>query len=124
MAGSYIAAGYAYSAENGGQGILIKYAPELGFESQEGSPSVEISSISPNPFSAVTYIQFSLVEAGEASLTVFDLNGRVVDVLGDGLFSEGEHTLQWAPVGISSGCYLVRLTTANHGVVGNMVFVK
>ncbi len=122
--GGYIAAGKAFSSTDGYQGYLIKYAPELGFESQESSPSLEITSISPNPFSAVTEIQFSLVEAGEASLTVFDLNGRVVDVLGDDLFSEGEHALQWAPEGIASGCYLVRLTSVDHSVIGNMVFIK
>lgn len=122
--GGYIAAGKAFSSTDGYQGYLIKYAPELGIESQDDSPSVAISSISPNPFSAVTEIQFSLVESGEASLTVFDLYGRVVDVLGDGHFSEGEHTLQWAPDGISSGCYLVRLTTADHSVIGNIVFIK
>ena len=117
--GGYIAAGQA-----GNQGFLIKYAPELGFESQEVSPSMKISSISPNPFSVVTEIQFSIAEPGEASLTVFDLNGRVVDVLIDGLFSEGEHTLQWAPVGISSSCYLVRLTTSDDSVTRNMVLIK
>ncbi len=117
--GGYIAAGQA-----GTQGFLIKYAPELGFESQEGSPSVAISSISPNPFSAVTEIQFSLVDAGQASLTVFDLNGRVVNVLGEGVFAEGEHTLVWAPDGIASGCYMVRLTTDYGSAIENMVFIK
>ncbi len=117
--GGYIAAG-----ETGAQGFLIKYAPELGFESEESSPSLEISSISPNPFSAVTEIQFSLVEAGYASLTVFDLNGRVVDILGEGVFTEGEHTLQWAPEGIASGCYMIRLTTEHGSVIENMIFIK
>ncbi len=121
--GGYIAAGKAFSSTDGYQGYLIKYAPELGIESGDVS-AVEITSVSPNPFSADTEIQFSLVEAGEASLTVFDLNGRVVDVLGDGLFSEGEHTLQWTPDGISSGCYLIRLTTTDHSVTTNMVFIK
>ncbi len=124
--GGYIAAGIAFPlpSPNPSQGFLIKYAPELGFEPQEGSSSVTISSISPNPFSAVTEIQFSLVEAGEASLTVFDLYGRVVDVLGDGLFSEGEHTLQWAPEGIASGCYMLRLSTSDECVTGNLVFLR
>ena len=69
--------------------------------------------------SAVAEIQFSPVETGQTSLTVFDLNGRVVDVIGDKVFSEGEHTPQWAPEGIASGCYMVRLTTVN-----NVVFLK
>ncbi len=122
--GGYIAAGYAYTPENGNQAFLIKYAPELGVESQNLSPSLEISSISPNPFSSVTEIQFSLVETGDASLTVYDLNGRVIDVLGEGVFTEGEHSLQWAPDEIASGCYLVRLTTADNSITGNVVFLK
>ena len=112
-------AGYA-----GNQGYLIKYAPELGLEAEEGSPSVAITSISPNPFSAVTEIQFSLVEAGEVSLTAFDLNGRVVDVIGEGVFSEGEHVVHWAPEEIASGCYMVGLTAAGECVAENMVVIK
>ena len=52
------------AASAGNQGFLIKYIPELGLEAEEGSPSVAITSISPNPFPAVTENQFSLVEAG------------------------------------------------------------
>ena len=115
--GGYIAAG-----KGSGAGLLIKYAPETGIE--EPDPQSLRMEVYPNPFTSVLSVSFNLPEAGEASLTVFDLNGRVVDVLGDGLYSEGEHTLQWAPVGISSGCYLVRLTTADDSVIKNIVLIK
>lgn len=86
-----------------------------------GSPGI---SAYPNPFSAVTEIQFSIPDAGHATLTVFDLNGRIVNVIAEGTFSAGIHTLNWVPDGVSSGCYLVRLTSADEFATANLVFIR
>jgi len=122
--GGYIAAGQAWSSVNGMQGFLIKYAPELGVEDAGSLPSVAINTVSPNPVTSSATIEFSLIEDGEASLTLYDLNGRVVEVITRELFSEGQHTMQWTPGGISSGCYLLRLSSANGSVTRNVVFLK
>ena len=71
----------------------------------------------PNPFRSSTTISFSVSEQGLAHrvrLSVYDLQGRRVAVLVDGVLSPGRHTVTWAgtrrgsqPVG--SGLYLYRL---------------
>jgi hypothetical protein len=43
-------------------------------------------------------------------LAVYDLQGRLVEVLADNTFEEGYHELSWTP-GIPSGMYILRLET-------------
>ena len=119
--GGYIAAGRV----SGSQGILIKYAPELGIENQNDLPVQAISSVSPNPISTSTAIDFSLLEAGDASLTLYDLNGRVVSNISEGVFSEGNNTIEWnSPDDLSSGCYLLMLSSASGNATKSIVILR
>lgn len=69
----------------------------------------------PNPFSSSTTIQFhvgtQLAECcGHAvSLRVFDIHGREVARLMEGVVEPGEHTVSFKPVGLASGVYMYRL---------------
>nr|MEE4268826.1 hypothetical protein [Candidatus Krumholzibacteria bacterium] len=65
----------------------------------------------PNPFNPRTVLDFSLPEASWGELAVFDLSGRRVDTLRQGLFPAGDQSFHWTPTGLSSGVYLARLTT-------------
>jgi len=123
--GGYIAAGEAFSPENGVQGFLIKYAPELGIESSNYPSIVSINSIAPNPLSSSAVIQFSLVEAGTAKLTLYDLNGREIGIISEGVFAGGTNTVNWhAPDGLSNGCYLMRLETTVGNDASHLIVLK
>ncbi|HET9250682.1 MAG TPA: putative Ig domain-containing protein [Candidatus Eisenbacteria bacterium] len=68
----------------------------------------------PNPFNPVTRVRFHLPRSERARLVVFDVHGRMVRVLVDGLRSEGPHDVTWdgrdeAGREAASGVYLVRL---------------
>jgi hypothetical protein len=75
----------------------------------------------PNPFNAVTTIQFSLPAESEVNLTVYDLVGRkVAEPLTSVPFESGSHFLIWdgkdsqdRPV--SSGVYFYRLEAVKNG---------
>ena len=49
----------------------------------------------PNPFNPSTTLVFSLPAAGWVKLTVYDVSGRRVRTLVDGLMVAGEHQLSW-----------------------------
>ena len=122
--GGYIAAGRG-SGSGGGQGFLIKYAPELGIESGDLSPAVKITSVSPNPFSSSLHITCSLPSPMSASVTVYGLDGRIVDVVEAGSFPAGEHTVSWIPSsGLASGCYLIRLSTPSNSTSSRCVYLQ
>jgi hypothetical protein len=56
---------------------------------------------------------------------VYDLAGRVVDTAIDGVFPAGSSTVEWvAPEGLSSGCYLVWLDTADRHDIRNCILLR
>jgi hypothetical protein len=68
----------------------------------------------PNPFNPSTTIRFSLAQAGEAELGIYDLLGQRVAVLVRGLQEAGTQVLQWDGRDgqgreLASGVYLCRL---------------
>lgn len=70
--------------------------------------------VNPNPFNPRTQVAFELVSPASVRVAVFDLSGRVVSVLHDGLMDAGRQVLEWnghddAGRSQPSGAYLVRL---------------
>jgi len=69
----------------------------------------------PNPFNPMTTVRFSLSEKGPVNITVYDVDGRKVRVLVDGVREAGPHSLVWdgkngAGQPLASGVYFVRYT--------------
>jgi hypothetical protein len=65
----------------------------------------------PNPFNPVTEFAFRLDDEARVSLKVYDLAGREVADLVDGVLSAGGHRVQWQPERLPSGTYLYQLRT-------------
>ena len=67
----------------------------------------------PNPFNPVTTITFYVPNTGTenvVSLRIFDLLGREVATLVNGMVEPGRHTVLFTAQGLPSGIYLYRLT--------------
>ena len=116
--------GYIACGTWGGSGYLARFSPEEGIEGSEPTSAVRMD-VSPNPFSSSLSVSFSLPEAMEATLTVFDLSGRIVGKIADGLCTQGISTIEWIPPdNLGSGCYLVRLNAAGASVTRNCVLIR
>lgn len=63
----------------------------------------------PNPFNPETEIRFTLARSEHVTLTVHDVNGRLVRTLLDGRQSAGEHVLPFDALALPSGIYFYRL---------------
>jgi hypothetical protein len=79
--------------------------------------TARLTDISPNPFNPMTTVTFSLDKRQNATVTVYDIAGRKVDVLADGEFQAGDHQLVWRGKDlsgreVSSGSYIVRLESS------------
>jgi len=71
---------------------------------------------SPNPFSDVTKIRFSIMQTTYIDLIVYDVSGRCVKVLATGLYSAGTYTVYWDGFDennqpVPSGVYFYGLAT-------------
>ncbi len=78
----------------------------------------------PNPFNANTSISYTLAEAGNVNLSVYDISGRLVATLVDGHQVSGEHTATWSASEFSSGVYFYKLTTADYTATKKMHLLK
>lgn len=66
----------------------------------------------PNPFAESTQISFRLATAGDVTVQVFDVTGRLVSRLVEGHLSAGPHTATLTAGTLPAGLYVVRLTAA------------
>ena len=67
----------------------------------------------PNPFNPTTELTYTIPASGEVSLTIYDIQGREVDVLLGGYQSSGEHSIVWDAKNLPSGIYFARLSSTN-----------
>ena len=64
---------------------------------------------SPNPFNPMTEIKFNLPRSMNATLTVYNVRGQVVETLKSGIMSAGQHSVTWDARSHASGVYFYRL---------------
>jgi len=84
---------------------------------------------SPNPFNPSTSIGFFLPQPGNVRLEIFDVNGRLIDVIANQHYTSGEHSLDWdgtdrSGASVSSGVYFYRLTTGKEALSRKMVLLR
>jgi hypothetical protein len=78
----------------------------------------------PNPFNPATNISYALKSNGKVRLSVYDVMGREVAVLVDGIQSAGNHEVQFSGANLTSGIYFYKLQTAAQVITRKMTLVK
>jgi len=67
----------------------------------------------PNPFSKATEVMFVLPEESWVTLTVYDISGKQLDILYEGMADKGrEYLVPFDGGNLSAGVYIYRMTTA------------
>ena len=93
-------------------------------EPLKAADNVTLEQNRPNPFNPVTTISFFLQHEIFVRLTVFDVHGRVVQVLANEVLSAGTHALQFTANDLPSGVYLYRLETPRNIEVRRMILSR
>jgi hypothetical protein len=78
----------------------------------------------PNPFNPETKIHYTLKNNGKVRLSVYDLTGREVAVLVDGVQNAGAHDAVFTGAGLVSGIYFYKLQTAEGVITKKMALVR
>ncbi len=95
----------------------------------EGSDSPRLYQNYPNPFNPITNISFSMLEAGDVSLDVFNVLGQKVKSMHAGMLIAGLHTFEWtgtdeAGQRVASGIYFYRLRSESSTHTRKMLLIK
>lgn len=108
--------------------LAVKIEPFLPASTAINHPSLPTSMILhpnfPNPFNSTTEIAFDLPRAGKVSLKVFDLLGREVAVVQDGMMAAGNHRVNFDGKDLASGVYVYRLQAGEVVSARKMVVLK
>jgi hypothetical protein len=101
--------GQLFAGTNGG-GVFRSVATTPVEEHADDLPtSYSLEQNYPNPFNPSTAISFQLSAVSLVKLEVFDVLGRKVATLVDGLQPAGSYTVRWDAANQSSGVYIYRL---------------
>jgi len=78
----------------------------------------------PNPFNPSTVIRYQLPVSGPVSLKVYDVTGRLIQVLADERQEAGDHTATFHAQNLASGVYYCRIEAGSFSAVKAMIYVK
>jgi len=78
----------------------------------------------PNPVQGYTQIEYTLAEAGNISLILYDMLGREVEHLVSAYQPAGVHSISVDASQLSSGIYIYRMQTGTFNAVRQLVVVK
>lgn len=78
----------------------------------------------PNPFNPNTKIKFAIKKSGFVSLKVFDISGKEISSLYNGILKPGLYETDFNAVELNSGVYFYRLQTSEFTGVKKMMVIK
>lgn len=78
----------------------------------------------PNPFNPSTNIQFGIPQQAFVSLKVYDMSGKLVAELINGMKDKGYYTVKFDGANLSSGLYIYRLTAGEFTSIKKMSLIK
>ena len=104
--------------------IVLAANDDTELDNDKESPlTYSLSAIYPNPFNPSTTMEWTMLSASNHELSVYNVNGQLVDVVSSGLINQGSHSITWTPNSLSTGVYFVRLTVENEIVDSRKVML-
>ena len=112
------------SAELGDDWVVMEPAQTADAGQTELPMSTVLGAAYPNPFNPSATVPFTLAEASVVTLAVYDVLGREVARLVDGMTEAGSHTATFDGARLPSGAYLVRLVVNGQAQTQRLTLVK
>ncbi len=78
----------------------------------------------PNPFNPTATIRYDVRAPGHVALKVYDIQGRLVQTLADGMAQVGSHSVRFDASSLGSGIYFVQMTAPGFSDAKKMILLK
>nr|MBP7512027.1 T9SS type A sorting domain-containing protein [Bacteroidia bacterium] len=93
---------------------LLKSSTHVPCESNVNVNTEDLlASIFPIPFEDEIHVSFTLNDADQVTIKLFDLTGKEVIQLANGKYEQGEHKINSRLGNLSSGVYIMEIKTAS-----------
>jgi hypothetical protein len=114
--------------EAGFWGTVVALTP-TGVEVVPEPPANRLDQNYPNPFNPATTIRYSVAQAGDVNITIFNVRGQRVKQLVDRHRAPGRYAATWEGVNdtgqtVASGVYFYRIQIGSFSDVKKMVILK
>ena len=86
--------------------------------------SFALHSIEPNPAKAEGAIRFDVPRTSSVRVRLYDIHGRQVAVLSDGVFSPGRKTLRWRASDYPAGLYFLRMEAMDFAATQKVIIAR
>ncbi len=86
--------------------------------------TVSLSPVYPNPFNSFASIWYSTSGKNSSTLQVYDITGKLVETLVNGVTKTGEHEVVWNASNYSSGVYFVQLQSGKYVETQKIILIK
>jgi hypothetical protein len=78
----------------------------------------------PNPFNPTTSITYDVASECKLELSIFDVQGRLIEELVSGVVHAGYYEIQWNANGQASGMYFLRMVTPKSAMTQKLILMK
>ncbi|MBT6982288.1 MAG: T9SS type A sorting domain-containing protein [Candidatus Marinimicrobia bacterium] len=103
----------------------ISLDPSVGIINENPVPKkFAIVNNYPNPFNPTTTINITVEIRHATSLNVYDINGRLIDLVFQGELEIGTHEFQWEGTNYSSGVYFIKMKSGDYVQTRKIILLK
>jgi hypothetical protein len=109
-----------YDSING----IISNVVGVADDAPEAVDAISVAQNAPNPFNPTTTINFSLADAGNTTVDVYNVAGQKVDTIVNEYMESGSHSAVWDATEFSAGVYFCTVKSQGHSKTIKMTLVK
>jgi len=114
-----------YGSEPGLQTWIVNVSVTQVPDGDQKLPLVfELGQNYPNPFNSSTVIPFSIDQTADVNLSVYDIHGRLIEMLHSGQLPAGNHTISWFGETVSTGIYFYVLEANGQRHIAKMTLLR
>jgi len=104
---------------------IVAATTEGYIETSITTPNViAISDAFPNPFNPSTSFNVNIENSGFISVSIYNINGQLVDILHEGEMNAGLYNMTWKPNNVSSGVYILRAVSEGYMSTQKLTLIK
>lgn len=121
---SYLVRVTGYDGAEGNFRLRYQGTPPTANEDTTLPEVVALDAAYPNPFASRTTLPYFLPEAQQVRVVAYDVLGREVTVLAEGVRTAGQHEAIFDVAGLPSGLYVIRLTAGETSLTRRVTVVR